>query len=117
MNTKLHAVVRRTPWWALLLLIVALLLAQQEGNLHRIAHAGWSGGVPVTDVAADDAHTPLAPHDCAAYDAATLGHGPPILLDLPVLERTFHRALPAPVTRAAASGCAAGFHSRAPPRA
>lgn len=96
-----------------------ILAADDRGHAHGPAHghdderdhdhghdrAGWSFG-----------HGG-ASHDCAAYDAATLGDGPPIALAA--------AAAPSPrVVRQAGGDLAApaaaprlAFHSRAPPRA
>jgi hypothetical protein len=108
----------RAPLWALLL-VCALLIAQQQGFEHRIAHAGWHGGdaTALEAIDHDATHAPAATHHCAAYDAATLGHGPPSFGALPANALAQQRALPAPDVRPAASRCAAGFHARAPPRA
>ena len=119
MIASVFTAARRTPLWAMLVLLAALLLAQQQGIAHRIAHAGTAGGAPVAAWPADEhgSHAPAQAHDCAAYDAATLGYGPSNFVVLPVVVLAGQRATPTPFVRPAATGCAAGFHSRAPPRA
>ncbi len=102
-----------------------MLVAQLAGLQHRIEHAG---GAPVEQalVALDDhsesgsAHDHGDPersaHDCAAYDAATLGGGPPLGGD--VCRMTLRLADVAQVAHLAQPGSAPqlGFQSRAPPR-
>lgn len=117
------------------LLAAALVGAQIAGVEHRIAHAPGSDQHRAHWQALlhdrnDEEHSredhahhvhdggDEAPaHDCAAYDAATLGDGPPIASSKPA-------ATPPPQSARSTGGNAVvdncphlPFHSRAPPRA
>lgn len=106
-----------------------LLLAQWAGLAHRIEHPrdleervalAWSvlhereHGV---DHASDHGDGAPPHHDCVAYDAATLGIGPPLASalgdDAARVGENTRRAEPARAARAPALA----YHSRAPPRA
>jgi hypothetical protein len=108
-------------------LAATMLVAQLAGLQHRIEHAGGAplDHAPVFAVhdhgegAPVDDHTDAgrSTHDCGAYDAATLGDGPPLgsdacrtTLRLPEAARIAHLAQPG-------SAPQLGFQSRAPPRA
>lgn len=118
--------------FSIALIAIALVGAQIAGLVHRIEHApGWDAsrtqrhawvqyerGVDIRVYYAqqpDDGRTPR--HDCAAYDAGTLGNGPPVAHFEPVAALP-----PQPILTAGASTVADNsphlpFHSRAPPRA
>jgi hypothetical protein len=129
-----------------LLLATALVVSQFAGLLHRVEHPDVvnGNGAPFSwvTVALDDAHAvivdgspdrdtasvldqPGSDHDsndglahhCAAYDAATLGNGPPLGT---AVAATFQGAQHAPCSRLTGlteHAVAAGYFSRAPPRA
>lgn len=101
-----------TAWLA-----VALVGSQIAGQIHRVEHVPAQAGQFSEDalsIHADDGDS--SRHDCAAYDAAALGDGPP------VAQSTFAAAsLPRPVATAHFVAVADNspnlpFHSRAPPR-
>lgn len=105
--------------FSIALLAVALVGAQGAGFEHRIAHAPGSDQHRAHGYALlhdnDSDHAPV--HDCSAYDAATLGNGPPIARSEP------SAALPPQPTPTAIVNAVADnsphlpFQSRAPPRA
>lgn len=100
------------------LLTVALVGAQVAGLTHRVVHAGLQGQTTVWQtLSPQDKDGNGFAHDCAAYDAATLGNGPPLLQAAwsaaplpPLVHATFHVAV-------ADSSPNLPFHPRAPPRA
>lgn len=89
--------------------IFTLLWAQAAGYAHRIAH-------PRTLLPAPHAEQGFGEHhDCAAFDAATLGDGPPQLLFLPAawaVAALCHRFSSVPRLAALVQ---LGYRSRAPP--
>lgn len=111
-------------------LAVAVAGAQIAGGVHRIEHAqkssapraGWHaswqhdhGADPVHLSAHEDGRKPV--HDCAAYDAATLGNGPPIARPLLLADPAPEAALTAAAFTVADNSPHLPFQSRAPPRA
>lgn len=115
------------------LLAVALVSAQIAGVAHRIEHAPGSDlqhrlallqyGENFDDHSHDGRaeqhhhgdHTPK--HDCAAYDAATLGNGPPLAQASPSLTAPPHLPVTAVFSTVADNSPHLPFHPRAPPRA
>jgi hypothetical protein len=127
------------PLRALLALIVAALLcAQLAGVRHRVEHAAHAG-VPAAAAgdhhAADgfgrhaaDAHAGLdhdshgehgssSLHNCAAFDAAMLGDGPPNAAPATALAPDGAARFGSTTPCAVARTTALGYLSRAPPRA
>lgn len=104
----------------LVVLALALSVAQMAGHAHRIAHAH---GQEHHDCASEHAHffALFAPadveHNCAAFDAATLGDGPPVAVAL----KQGREPVVAPVVGASPApsciDCWPDYLSRAPPRA
>jgi hypothetical protein len=103
---------------------LALLLAQWAGQAHRIAHPNdpeervapaWSllhERSPGVDDGLGDTL-----HDCAAYDAAALGAGPPLDASASALPCATPAPTPVAATRGPGSVDALGYSPRAPPRA
>ena len=101
------------------LLALALVGAQIAGVAHRIEHAptpsehdGHAHGP-----SADQDHGGSPSHDCAAYDAATLGDGPPLQIATQTSTRPAHVAIATIVSAVADTSPHLPFHPRAPPRA
>ncbi len=102
------------------LLALALIGAQFAGVKHRIEHA------PVLDdhsayalLEHDHDHEDdrLPTHDCAAYDAAAVGDGPPLAQSRWISDPTPKALVAALVSKVADTSPQLPFHSRAPPRA
>lgn len=95
--------------------LITLLWAQAAGYAHRIAHPRTPSTITKSLTAPNAEQGFGEHHDCAAFDAATLGDGPPQLLFLPAAW-----AVPAfchsfsSLPRFAAS-LRLGYSSRAPP--
>jgi len=100
------------------LLSVALVGAQIAGLAHRVVHAGPDGQSSISQaVPPQDADGNWFAHNCAAYDAATLVNGPPLL-------QAAWSAAPPPrlvlatfVVTVADGSPNLPFHPRAPPHA
>ena len=100
------------------LLAIALAGAQIAGVAHRIAHAPGLGGPASWQTLLqeqDGGRTPA--HDCAAYDAAILGDGPPLAQSAPASAPRVQHLHAAAFSAVFDSSPLLPFQSRAPPRA
>lgn len=119
-SPDLQRVTRRAAVLLAVVLGLALGVVQTAGHAHRIAHAQ---GLEQHDC--EQAHHHAAglfslsdaKHNCAAFDAATLGDGPAAVPKL--VRGQMPAAVPAVSTLRVLARCSSwpGYLSRAPPRA
>jgi hypothetical protein len=110
------------------LLALALASAQIAGVTHRVEHANLWADAEHADDRVDQSHDgdghshdqhpdEQGPeHNCAAYDAATLGDGPPQAISQSQPHRPVHAAPIRCALLVADNSPHLPFHSRAPPR-
>lgn len=101
------------------LLSVALVGAQIAGVEHRIDHAPGLGDQSAqwqAPLQQDQDNDRSPAHDCAAYDAATVGEGPPLAQSAWTSDSTPESVPATMVSTVADSSPHLPFHPRAPPR-
>lgn len=104
---------------------IAMLCAQAVGYAHRIEHPhDIEDRVALAldriehahGEGADSGHGTVQPHDCAAYDAATLGDGPPLSTAATAVAQVASERARLAQHVWLARAPALGYASRAPPR-
>ena len=96
----------------------ALLCAQLAGLTHRVEHPRDAADqvAIAAELVAQSEHGSDAQHDCAAYDAATLGGGPPLAADCGAPAQVASDRARVEFHAWVARAPVLGYASRAPPR-